>query len=180
VLPAGLIVGQAAIDVLDPTRNKRAANEETSAFDEVKNGGTTLYLDADTREDVFPAGLIVAQATHDNIDATETTSTANEEKNVSTSENADDTISTVATADVFLDKRRARVDSEAKRFSSLANELDSAGDYQKSAEEAVVPQASTQPLSLAIDLQLAASRQEKSADDVSVPKKQVEAEPSYK
>jgi hypothetical protein len=26
VLPAGLIVGQAASDVLDPTRNKRAAN----------------------------------------------------------------------------------------------------------------------------------------------------------
>jgi hypothetical protein len=41
VLPAGLIVAQAAIDVLDPTLNKRAANEETSTSKEVKNGGTT-------------------------------------------------------------------------------------------------------------------------------------------
>jgi hypothetical protein len=41
VLPEGLIVEQAASDVLDPTLNKRAANEETSASNEVKNGGTT-------------------------------------------------------------------------------------------------------------------------------------------
>jgi hypothetical protein len=161
VLPAGLIVAQAARDVFDPTLNKRAANEETSASNEVKNGGTTEYFDADTREDVFPAGLIVAEATCDNLDATEMTSTANEVKNVATSENMDDTISTVATADIVLDKRQAIVDSEANQLSSLANELGCAGDYRKSAEEAVVPQASVQPLSLGIDLQLAASRQEK-------------------
>jgi hypothetical protein len=70
VIPAGLIVAQAASDILDPTLNKRAANEETSASNEVKNGGTTLYSDADTREDLSPAGLIVAQATCDNLDAT--------------------------------------------------------------------------------------------------------------
>jgi hypothetical protein len=97
VLPAGLIVAQAASDVLDPTLNKRAANEETSASNEIKNGGTTEYSDADTREDLSPAGLIVAQVTRDNLDTTETRSTANEEKNSATSENADDTISTVAT-----------------------------------------------------------------------------------
>jgi hypothetical protein len=97
VLPAGLIVAQAARDVFDPTLNKRAANEETSASNEVKNGGTTEYSDADTREDFSPTGLIVAQATCDNIDATETRSTVDEEKNGATSENADDTISTVAT-----------------------------------------------------------------------------------
>jgi hypothetical protein len=97
VLPAGLIVVQAASDVLDPTLNKRAANEETSASNEIKNGGTTEYSDADTREDLSPAGLIVAQVTRDNLDTTETRSTANEEKNSATSENADDTISTVAT-----------------------------------------------------------------------------------
>jgi ribosome assembly protein YihI (activator of Der GTPase) len=110
---------------------------------------------------VFPAGLIVAEATCDNLDATEMTSTANEVKNVATSENMDDTISTVATADIVLDKRQAIVDSEVNQLSSLANELGCAGDYRKSAEEAVVPQASVQPLSLGIDLQLAASRQEK-------------------
>jgi hypothetical protein len=82
VLPAGLIVGQAASDVLDVTRNKRAANEETSASNEVKNSGTTEYFDADTMEDVFPAELIVAQATCDNIDATEMTSTAERELTV--------------------------------------------------------------------------------------------------
>jgi hypothetical protein len=70
VLPAGLIVAQAASDVLDPTLNKRAANEETSASNEVKNGGTTEYSYADTREDLSPAGLIVAQATRDNLDTT--------------------------------------------------------------------------------------------------------------
>jgi hypothetical protein len=177
VLPAGLIVAQAASDVLDPTLNKRAANEETSASNKVKNGGTTEYSDADTREDLFPAGLIVAQATCDNLDATETRSPVDEDKNVATSENADDTISTLATADIVL---QARVDSEAKQLSSLANELGSAGDYIKSAEETVLPQAPVQPLSLAIDLKHAASQQETSADDASVPKKQVEAEPSYK
>jgi hypothetical protein len=70
VLPAGLIVGQAESDVLDLTQNKNAANEETSASNEVKNGGTTEYFDADTREDVFPAGFIVAQDTCENLDAT--------------------------------------------------------------------------------------------------------------
>jgi hypothetical protein len=85
------------------------------------------------------------------------------------SENADDTISTVATADIVLDERQSRVDSEANQLSSLANELGSAGDYRKLAEEAVLPQASVQPLSLGIDLQLAALRQETSADDVYVP-----------
>jgi hypothetical protein len=80
-----------------------------SASNEVKNGGTTEYSDADTREDFFPAGLIVAQATCDNLEATEMRSTANDEKNVATSENADDTISTVVTADIVL---QARVDSK--------------------------------------------------------------------
>jgi hypothetical protein len=113
VLPAGLIVGQAASDILDLTRNKRAANEEMSAPNEVKNGGTTEYFDADTRENMFPEGLIVAQATCDNLDATEITSSADEVKNSATRENADDTISTMATANIVLDKRQARVDSEA-------------------------------------------------------------------
>jgi hypothetical protein len=76
VLPARLIVAQAASDVLDPTLNKRAANEETSTSNEVKNGGTTEYSDADTREDFSPAGVIVAQATCDNLDTNETRSTA--------------------------------------------------------------------------------------------------------
>jgi hypothetical protein len=70
VLPAGLIVGQAPSEVLDVTRNKRAANETTSASNKVNNGGTTENFDADTREDVLPAGLIVPQATCDNLDAT--------------------------------------------------------------------------------------------------------------
>jgi hypothetical protein len=130
VLPEELIVAQAASDILDPTLNKRAANEETSASNEVKNGGTTEYSDADTREDLSPAGFIVAQETCDNLDAIETRNTADEEKNGATSENADDTISTVATADIVL---QARVDSEAKQLSSLANEQGSAGDYRKSA-----------------------------------------------
>jgi hypothetical protein len=157
VLPAGLIVGQAASDVLDLTRNKRAANKEMSASNEVKNIDTTECFDADTREYVFPAGLIVAQATCDNLDATETVSTADEVKNVTTSENADDTISKVATADIVLDKRQARVDSEAKQLSSLANELCSAGDSRKPSEEVAVPHAPFQPLSLVTDLQFAAS-----------------------
>jgi hypothetical protein len=133
VLPAGLIVGQAAIDVLDVTRNKRAANEEMSTSNEVNDGGTSEHFDAGTREDVFTTGLIVAQATCDNLDATEMTSTANEVNNVATSENADDTISTVATANmsvVVLDNRQAIVDSEANQLSSITNKLGSAGDFR--------------------------------------------------
>jgi hypothetical protein len=125
----------------------------------------------------------VAQATCDNLDATEMMSTANEVKDEATSENTDDTISTGATANmsvVVLDNMQARVDSEANQLSSVANKLGSIGDYQISAEEAVVPQASVQPYYLSIDLQLAASRQETSAYDVAVPKKQVEAEPPFK
>jgi hypothetical protein len=183
VLSAGLIVGQAASDVLDVTQNKRAANEAKSPSNEVNNGGTTEHFNADTREYVLPAGLIFAQATCDNLHGTEMTSTANEVKNVATIENVDDTISTVATVDmsvVFLDNRQAIVDSEANQLSRVANELGSVGDYRISAEEVVVPQASVQHYSLGVDLQLAASRQETSADDVAVPKKQVEAEPSFK
>jgi hypothetical protein len=44
----------------------------------------------------------------------------------------------------------------------------------------VVPQASVQPYSLGINLQLAASGQETSADDVAISKKKIEAEPSLK
>jgi hypothetical protein len=133
VFPVGLIVGQATSDLLDINRNKRAANKETSASNEVNNGGTSEHFDAETREDVFPTGLIVDQATCDNLDATEMMSTSDKVKNVATSENADDTISTVATADmsvVVLDNRQARVDYEANQLSSLTNELGSAGDYR--------------------------------------------------
>jgi hypothetical protein len=102
-------------------------------------------IEAHTREDLSPAGLIVAQVKSDNLDTTETRSTADEEKNSATSENADDTISTVAT-----------------------NEQGVAGDYRQSAEESVVPEEQVQPLSLSVDLKHAALQQETSADDASV------------
>jgi hypothetical protein len=124
LLLAGFIVGQAASDVLDVTQNKRAVNEATRASNEVNNGGMSEFFDADTTKDVLPAGLIVAQAICDNLDATEMTSTANEVKNVATSKNGDDEISTVATADmsvIVLDNRQAIVDSEANQLSSVAN-----------------------------------------------------------
>jgi hypothetical protein len=108
---------------------------------------------------VFQAWLIVAQATCDNLDATEMASTEDEVKNVAKGEHVDETISTVATANmsvVVLDNRQARVDSEANQLSSLAKELGYSGDYRISVEEVVVRQASVQPYSLGIDLQLAA------------------------
>jgi hypothetical protein len=92
------------------------------------------------------------------------TSTANEAKNLATSENADHTISTLATVDMIvlvLDNRQARVDSKANKLSNVANELGSVGDYQMLKEEVVVPQASVQPYSFGINLHIAASRQER-------------------
>jgi hypothetical protein len=92
-------------------------------------------------EDVVPAALSVAQATCDILDATEMTSTANEIKNVSTCENADCKISTVASADVsnvVLENMQAIFDSDKRQSSSV-------GDYLILAAEAGVPQSSVQP-----------------------------------
>jgi hypothetical protein len=94
VLPAGLIVGQATSDALNVTQVTSTANEvknqptsdfldvthATSAANEVKNQPTSENLDADTREDMVPAGFLVAQATSDDLDATEALSTVNEVK----------------------------------------------------------------------------------------------------
>jgi exopolyphosphatase/pppGpp-phosphohydrolase len=129
----------------------------------------------DTREDVVPAGLIVGQAISDVLDVTRATSAINELKNQATSENLDDNKSTNAAddvSDIVLENMQATVDSDENQLASAADELDYVGNCLQLAaslpeilaEEVGIPQASNEPYSLGIDLQLAGARPETSAE----------------